>query len=286
MPRLQPAPGYITATEVKRLLDIGDAMLAQYVKRGLLHRYGPEGRKHLFYKLAEVEAVLASRHIFGEYQEALPATFGPATLEDIPEIVDIDERTFNVGQAKDRTREAYLQWLTPVYRGWFQKNPEAFAVLRDTSGKVIGYMCLLPIRREVIDRFVRDEIDMDSISPDDVEQFEPGRVLHVYVIALAIDPVYRQAAKKSYGSQMLLHLRTIFHALADRGVEIATITARSYKPDGLHLLRKMGIPQLRSPVPGKQLFAVNVAESGNPLFVLYTDRLAAARQGRKSSYVD
>ena len=127
---------------------------------------------------------------------------------------------------------------------------------------------------------------MDGITPDDVERFEPGPVLHLYVIAIAIDPVFRQAAKKSYGSQILFHLRTFFLSLADRGVEIDTITARSYKPDGLHLLRKMGIPQLRSPIPGKQLFAVNVAESGNPLFVLYTDRLAAMRQGRKSSYAN
>jgi hypothetical protein len=273
MPRLQPAPGYITATEAKQRLNISDATLAQYVKAGWLKRYGPPERKHLFYKLSEVEAILASRHTFDEYQERRPASIESVTLADIPAIADIDERTFNIGKEKSRTREAYLQWIEPVYRSWFQKNPQAFFLLRDTSERVVGFACLLPTSRTIIERFVRDEIDMDDITPADVELFEPGRDLHLYVIAIAIDPVYRQSAKRDYGAQLIRHLYTFLYELARRGVVITTITARSYKPDGLHLLRKLGIPQLRSPVPDKQLFQVTVAESGAPFLVTYSNLL-------------
>lgn len=270
MPRLKPAQGYITATEAKGLLEIGDATLALYVKNGWLKRYGPPARKHLFYKRSEVEALIESRNTFDEYQEKHAATFEQATLEDIPAIVDMDKRIFHV----EITDETYGRWL--------RKNPECFFVLRDTAHKIVGYTCLLPVDRAVIDRFVRDEIDMDEIMPGDVELFEPGRGLHLYVIALCVDPVYKSATKAEYGAKLVRGLYAFLYDLARRGVSLETITARSYKPDGLRLLRKMGIPQLRSPIPGKQLFSVNVAESGFPTFVRYSDLLDAWKRSMRA----
>jgi hypothetical protein len=51
-------------------------------------------------------------------------------------------------------------------------------------------------------------------------------------------------------------------ALAERGVIIETIIARSHTQDGIKFMRKLGLPWLVSPVPGWELFSVNVAESG------------------------
>ena len=159
-----------------------------------------------------------------------------------------------------------------------RKNPETFFVLRDGGEKVVSYACLLPLKKEVMDRFVRDEIDMDDISPDDVALFEPGRPLHLYVIALCVDPVYRATIKHEYGARLVRGLFTFVLELARRGIEIETITARTYKADGIRLLRKMGIPQLRSPVIGKHLFSVHVADSGFPILVRYSDLLADWKQ--------
>jgi len=262
LPRLKPAPGYITAKEAIAMLNISDSTLSAYVKKGWLKRYGPSGRQHKFYKLSEVEALIESRNTFDEYQEMLPASFDVATPEDMSTIVDIDKRTFHV----DITEETYLRWM--------RKNPETFFVLRGSSDKIVGYACLLPMEKEVMDRFVRDEIDMDDISPDDVALFEPGRPLHLYVIALCVDPTYRSAIKHEYGARLVRGLFTFILELARRGVEIETITARTYKADGIRLLRKMGIPQLRSPVVGKHLFSVRVADSGFPILVRYSDLLA------------
>jgi hypothetical protein len=266
LPRLKPAPGYITAKEAIAMLDISDATLSTYVKKGWLKRYGPSNRQHKFYKLSEVEALIESRNTFDEYQEMLPASFDAATSEDMPTIVDIDKRTFHV----DITEETYLRWM--------RKNPETFFVLRDGGEKVVGYACLLPLKKEVMDRFVRDEIDMDDISPDDVALFEPGRPLHLYVIALCVDPVYRATIKHEYGARLVRGLFTFVLELARRGIEIETITARTDKADGIRLLRKMGIPQLRSPVIGKHLFSVYVADSGFPILVRYSDLLADWKQ--------
>lgn len=281
MPRLKPAQGYITAKEATGMLNISDATLSQYVKNGWLKRYGPPERKHKFYKLSEVEALIASRNVFGEYQEKLPASFFTATSEDIPAIADIDERTFNASKKeKAEPREAYIQWIGEIYLKWLQKNPETFFVLRNTSNKVVSFASLVPIKKQTLDRFIKGEIKMGEIPLDDIELFEPGKPIHLYVIALCVDPAYKTSVKVAYGYQMLEKLFAFLLDLARRGVEIETITARNEKdkPDGKNLLQKMGIPQLRSPIPDMYLFSVRVAEAGHPKLVQYSDTLAERKK--------
>jgi hypothetical protein len=286
LPRLKPAPGYITAKEAITMLDISDATLSQYVKNGWLKRYGPPERKHKFYKLSEIEALIASRNVFGEYQEKLPASFSPATPQDIPAIADIDERTFNANKKeKAEPKEAYIHWVEAVYLNWLQKNPETFFVLRNTANKIVAFAALVPIKKNSLDCFVKGEIKMSEIPSDDIEAYEPGKPLHLYVIALCIDPVYRAGAKVAYAFLLIEKLFAFLLDLARRGVEIETITARNEKdkPDGKRLLQKLGIPQLRSPIPDIHLFSVRVADSGYPKLVQYSDTLAQWKREHPTS---
>lgn len=269
MPRLQPAPGYLTAKEVMKILDISDGQLYYYVTQGKLKRYGPPDRKHKFYKLTEVEAMLAARNVFeaeyrpGDWRENPATIFEPARDEDIPIIVDIDHRIF---VEEDPVEE---RW----YQRWLHRNPESFFVLRDQTQTIKAYVCLLPVERNTLDRYIRDEIDIDAITPDLVDQWEPGKPLHVYTMAMGVDPNCSLVEKREYGARLVNGVFSFLLELGERGVEIETITARSYKADGIRLMRKMGIPQMRSPIPGKNLFVVRVAESGFPLLVRYSDLL-------------
>ena len=188
--------------------------------------------------------------------------FVQATADDLPIIVDIDKRTFQEALSE----ETYLRWM--------HKNPEVFFVLRDAENKVIGFACLLPMTKEAMQRFVRDEIGLDDILSDDIDLFEPGRPLHIYIIALCIDPAFNSTTKHTYGASLVRGTFTFLLDLAKRGVEIETITARTFTSDGIRLLRKLGIPQLRSPVQGKNLFEVRVSDSGFPILVHYSDLLA------------
>jgi ribosomal protein S18 acetylase RimI-like enzyme len=266
MPRKEPPPGFLHAKEAADMLQVTDAMLSKYVKQGRLNRYGPEERRHKFYKLSEVQAIIDADKAFFEAGDKpskhLTSFFSLATTDDMPFIVDIDKRTFH----EDLTEETYLRWM--------RKNPETFFVLRDETNKVIGFACLLPMKKETMDRLVRDEIGMDDISPDDVDLYEPGKPLHLYLIALCVDPAFKRVVKRTYGASLIRGLFAFFLSLAERGVEIETLTARSFKTDGIRLMRDMGIPQLRSPVAGKHLFSVHVAESGFYIFVDYSDLLA------------
>lgn len=272
MPRLKPAEGYVTAGEAVRLLEISDSMLSQLVKQGKLKRYGPEGRKHKFYKLSEVEAELAARQTFDAYAEAAPAAFFDAATEaDMSTIVDMDLRTFAA------------PFRVETYLGWLRKNPRSFFVLRarEATGTLVGFACLLPLRPEVMARFLRDEIALDDITPGDVLAYEPGGGPYsLYVIALVIDPAYRRAAdKRAYGAALARGIFSFLLDLAREGVEIERISARSERPDGIEMMRHLGMPQVRPSVPPppehkKRLqFSVRVRESGFHLLMKYCDVL-------------
>jgi hypothetical protein len=273
MPRLQPPPGCTTARDAADRLGVSEALLSRYVKQGKLKRYGPEARQHKFYKISEIEALItAERYVYmaGQWKLHPTTTFERATEQDMPAIVEISRLIFGDGAAPVATR------LT-----WLRKNPETFFTLRCASGAIVGYASLLPMRRATIDRFIRDEIDAEDITAEEIERFEPGRLTHLYIMAIGIDPRLSTREKHEYGAALVRNLFAFFFDLAGRGVEIETLTARSHKPDGLRLLRKLGIPQLRSPVPGKSLFVVRVPDSGFPLFERYTELLREWQQSHQ-----
>ena len=280
--RGHPPVGYITATQAKKKLGgISDGKFRSYIQDGKIERLIPPGMKQGFYKREDVDKLAREMDSFWESSTKAPRTqFHMATPEDIPTIAAIDEKTFNAGKEDAEPKEAYLRRIEKTYLRWMTKNPQVFFVLRNSANKVVGFAALLPIKKETMDRFVRGEIGMADISSDDVELFESGKPLHLYVIALCIDPAYKATTKEEYGAMMVRGLFAHLLELAQRGVEIETITARNEKdkPDGKHLLQKLGIPQLRSPVPDMSLFSVNVADSGYPLLIKYSDTLAAWKQ--------
>ena len=161
-----------------------------------------------------------------------------------------------------------------------QRNPQTFFVLTNAVEKVVGFVSLLPLKKSTLDHLVRDEIKWMDIPNKDIDLFEPGKPLHLYIIAVCVDPTYKGAAKERYGAGIISGLFDFFLGLAKQGIEIDTLTARNElnKPDGKRLAQKLGMPQLRSPVAHMNLFSVRVADSGYPLLVQYSNLLEAWKQ--------
>jgi len=277
MPRQTPPEGFTTAGKAAEMLNVSDGMLSKYVADNKLRRYGSSTRKHKWYKLSEIYALIEARTIIeapytaGQWRSNPTTTFEPATAEDLPTIVDIDRRIF--------TEEEPVE--LEQYARWYRKNTESFFVLRDPQRVIKAYVCLLPVQRQSLDRYIKDEIGLDDLTEDVIDLWEPGKPLNIYVMAMGVDPVCSMTEKHEYGARMVHGIFSLFLNWAERGVEIESITARSYKPDGIKLMRKMGIPQLRSLTPGKNLFVVKVSESGFPLFVRYSDLLERWKQDQK-----
>lgn len=284
--RGKPPTGYLTASATRRMLgNISDGMLRTYITKGLIERMVPPGRTQGFYKRADVER-LAREIEFTEWQgdaRASRSRFRPATAEDIGDIADIDERTFNARGTNPEPRKRYFQQGVETYTRWWQRNPQTFFVLESAAGKILGFASLLPMKWDAMQRFIRDEMAWTDIEDSDIDLFEPGKPLHLYVIALCIDPVYPRKQRRTYGARLLSGVFEFFLELARRGVEIATITGRNEPnhPDGKRLMQDLGMPLLRSPVSHMLLFSVRLAESGYPKFMKYIDELEAWRRAHQ-----
>jgi hypothetical protein len=263
MPRLKPPPGHVTATEAAKRLGVSDAMLYRYVKEGKLHRVGPEKRVHRFYSIAEIDALLATERYFytpGQWRYNPSSTFEIASEADMQAIYEISCTLFK----EPPSVETRLTWL--------RKEPETFHVLRN-RGNVVGFASLLPMNPGTLQDFIHDKIDSADITFDDIERFEPGKPLHLYVMAIAIDQRKPAKERGEYGARLMAGLFHFLLDLAQRGIEIEDITARTQYRDGLRLLRKLGIPQIHSPIPGKKLFYLRVPDSGADIFEEYTELL-------------
>jgi hypothetical protein len=279
MPRLQPTPGYVTAKDAAEMLQGSDAMLSRYVREGRLKRYGPPERKHKFYKISEIEAVIEARNTFeaeytqGKWRENPTSKFELAQEADMPDIARIGTAIF-----RDAKNPIYQPTPIETRLSWMRKNPETYHALRSQNGTLLGYICILPLRKEIINQWILDKIKTTDITANEIELFVPGHPIHIYVMAMCVDPAYNITQKHEYGARLVAGLYSFLLDLADRGVEIETISARSYKTDGVKLLKKIGIPQLRSPIPNKNLFSVNITESGIPLLMRYSRRLDQWKQ--------
>lgn len=276
MPRLQPPTGYVTAKDAAQMLNVSDAMLSIYVSEGKLKRHGPKDRRHKFYKITEIEALKAARTVFeeayvpGRWRQNASSLLRRATEADMPVIVDISARVF----------DAHTIPPLDVRLGWLRKNPDTFHVLVNQQGQVAAYSSVLPLLPGTIERFIHGKIDAEDIAPEDVEVYAPGKPLYLYVMSLVVDPIYGEAEKREYGMRLLMGLFSFLLELASRGVEIATITARSNRPDGMRILRKI-LPQVHTPVPGKHLFVLDVQEAGYDIFEEYKESLALWKQAQE-----
>ncbi len=242
--------GLLTGEQAQNVLGVSDTTLREYVKDELLRKYGVPGSKQRPY-YSEKEVNRLRTRLNGTYE--IRASFEQALEKDIDSIIIIDKKTF-----PEEGAAASLDTL----KAWYRANPHTFYVVRDAERVVRGYASLIPTDKKTVEEFIHDAIDGENIL-DKILQYEPGREIAVYCMAIAVDPDFVGTWEGTYyGRQLIEGTKTFLLSLAERGIDIASITARSYKQDGLRLLRRLNIPQLRSPVERKSLFQLDLRTSG------------------------
>ncbi len=246
-------------------------MLSIYVREGKLHRYGPSNRQHKFYKISELDALIEARQTFeevyerGQWKHNETSTFRRAMPDDLDAIIAMSQRAYP---------EEGLP-LRKTWEGWMRKEPESFQVLVNQQNVIVGYSTILVMPPTTLDLFIRDALPVDDIEPGTLDVFRSGEPLHLYAMSLVIDPQHSKRKKHEYGSRLIHGVFSFFLDLAERGIEIETITARSHTRDGIRLMQRLGLPLVKSPVPrpNRYLFIVKVSESGLPLFERYSELL-------------
>jgi hypothetical protein len=87
-------------------------------------------------------------------------------------------------------------------------------------------------------------------------------------MGIAINTNMSRGERRIYGARHINALRQALLDLGKRGISIEKIYARSDTPEGIRLMRHMGLTEVPS-TTDKRNFYLDVAESGIPMIMEY-----------------
>jgi hypothetical protein len=249
MPQMKIGKEYYTAAQVKERLGITQGQLYNYVRNGTLHPVVPPGKRHGVYARKEVDQLAHELQIFMDTRQKHPTTFEKVTTkEEVIETIKISDYIF--GGHIDTDKQI----------SWLKKNPDIEYVIKN-EGKVVGYVIILPLRPEKIERLLHEEEQTINIKPEEIGDFEPGIPLHLYGGAIGTIAGLTLAEKRTYGARLIGGLIDTLIDMGKRGIIFETFTGRSTKPDGIRLLRNLGFTQTPSATEKKN-FVLDIKRSG------------------------
>lgn len=249
MPQMRVGKDFYTAAQVKEKLGITQGMLYNYVRNGTLKPVVPPGKRQGVYPRREVDQLARELQLFIDVQRKQPTTFTKVTTrEEVFESTKLSDDIF--GGLIDVDRQM----------AWLAHNPDIMYVAK-SEGKVVGYVIILPLQPEKIEKLLREEERTVDLEPDEIEVFKPGVPLHLYGGAIGVLIGLSLAEKRAYGARLVSGLVDVLIDMGRRGIVIETVTARSTKPDGIRLLRNLGFTQIPSSTEKKD-FILDVRKSG------------------------
>jgi hypothetical protein len=224
-------------------------MLYNYVRNGTLKPVVPPGKRQGVYPRKDVDQLARELQLFMDTRRKQPTTFNKVTTrEEVFESTKLSDDIF--GGHIDVDRQI----------AWIECNPDIMYVIK-SEDKVVGYVIILPLKPEKIEKLLREEERTVDLEPDEIEVFKPGVPLHLYGGAIGVIIGLSLAEKRAYGARLVSGLFDVLIDMGRKGIVIETFTARSTKPDGISLLRNLGFTQIPSSTEKKD-FILDVKKSG------------------------
>lgn len=268
MPRMKVGSQYYTAKEVREKLGITQGELNTFIRNGTLKPETPPGKKQGVYKRVDVDQLVHERQAFLAMPSKISSTFGRATKEDIRAMVEITRVLFGLRESPEVTEARRLTWM--------EKNPELFYVVK-SEGAVVGYTLMLSLKPEKIENVLNGVEYAQETNAEEIEDFIPGKPIHIYLMAAGVIPGVSHYEKRAYGARLIGGMMNVIIDLGKRGIVIEALAARSDTPDGIRLL-KQGFTEIPTPTYARN-FIINVKESGVPFIQEYKQTL------RESGYM-
>lgn len=274
MPRYQPPKDYYTATEVKRILNISSAMIANYVEKGRIKHVVPPGRKHGYYLKKDVDELAGELETFFMLDEEVQASsFTVATPTEIPACISLNKEIFTdtLNSADDTT--LHEKWLK-----WMNKNPELIHVLK-RDGEIVGIAITLAVKpnSEKLEKVLRSDVsilqgDID-ITAEDIEEYKKGNHIQLYISGIGMKPSLSKDLKRIYGARLISRFKETIVNLGRRGVVIESIVSVGETRSGVRLLQHFGFNEVIFPREDTRMFTLNINESGSPIAQAYRKAL-------------
>ncbi len=264
-------------TEAKNILNVSDAMIRRYANKGKIRYVVPEGREQGFYNKQDVDRLsIAINAFFAIEDEEEKTEFRAASKDELLDLVKLANSVFSPEKNKNPTVPS---WRYSV----LEKNPETQFILK-VGERVVGFTSILPLKTNMSKwekMLTMDSVADVGLTGEDIEEFEPGKHIHLYIAGIGIDRSIEKYKRAHYGSALVKSLISTIIDLGKRGVIIEKVTAGGATPIGRRLLLTFGLHEIPPRVPGKRIFTMDVQEAGSPIILQYKEALSQWQQEHK-----
>lgn len=227
---------YYTAKEAIKKLGIPRSTFYDLVKANEIPKVMLPLRKQAFYPKQKIDELAEERaRILGELEQTPERlVFTIPLREDLDQLVDIDRMIFH--------EETLI--LPEEQQKRFVYNPEVIHVLKDTkTNMVVGGITMSPIRKDILEKLIRLEIDETQVKPEDYLPYTANAPLDCYIIGIVVRP---NVVATYYGSRLLQATLNYMIELLNRGVIFRRIYTVATTNDGERLARRLHFTLLHS----------------------------------------
>jgi hypothetical protein len=269
------AEHYYTAAEARKVLGVTPETFQYWGRDGRIRRIYLPGRKQPVYSKSEINKMAQQTEAF-LIAQAEETGFRKATLEDQEEEKQLAVLAFGQGTLLV-PREEFLK-----------KNPDTdYHLYR--QGRLVAYMNIFPLKKETLERFMQGKIRGYDITPDDIEQFIPGKPTECLIMDAVTIPSEPPRTRVAYSASMISNFIDVLNEWGNRGIEITKLWSVGNTPAGQNILRSAGFKEIKNPNyktgPGRIPFELDVANSDAKILRQYKVNLAQwkARQEAQKS---
>ncbi len=262
MPKRAVAPrGFYTASEVLKMLGIGNSTLYHLVEIGKIKRVVPPGRRDGYYIKSDIDRMVRDKEVFLLSYASEPTSFRKATEEDIRGINDL-----SISLHGHNSTTPYDTMLS-----WFKQNPETYYIT-EIQGIITGYIGFLYLNKVVTESIMQTE-QPGRPQPDasKVLPFEPNNPIHGLFVGLGVRPDLSLKQSRSQGYQLITGGMDILENLAKRGSPVKKLYATSMTQDGIRLSREMGFKEIIYPGEPLIRYELDLETAMSPLAIRYRE---------------
>ena len=242
------AEHYYTAAEARKVLGITPETFQYWGREKRIRRiYLPE-RKQPVYLKSEINRIAQKTEalMIAQTEEA---GFRKATPEDIEEEEQLAVIIFGEGT------------LLVPRKEFLNKNPDTDYHLYDEQGKLVAYINIFPMKKKALEQFMSGKIRGYQISPNDIEQFIPGKPTECLIMDAVTIPSATPKQRVAYSSHLIASFIDTLNEWGNNGIEITKIHSVGGTPAGQRILRSAGFKEIGQIGPGRTAFELDIVNS-------------------------
>lgn len=218
---------YYSSREAQQHLGINVGAFYYLVDTGKIMKLTPPGKKQGFYSKHQIERLAEERLKRRTVERAPGTTFMKATLDDIHEEHELAALMLNGSAA----------YGVSTYEAWLRKNSEINFIIRD-QGRLVAFMLVLPVKQEIIERWMNGEIREWEIRAEDVLLYTPGSSVGCIIMSMVITSDADKRKRRQYGMHLIRGFLQFLHDLAGQDITITSFYAISSTLEGNAILRR------------------------------------------------